>query len=78
MRVPIRGETYDHAVQKVLVAKDYRSYRAEGGRLNVDEYIDLVLLDEDLTVTSYTGAFGYIIGESKTVTGDIVNVVLNF
>lgn len=78
LRVPVYGTTNDFAIEKVLVAKDYEDYRAEGGRLNINEYIDLILLDEDLTVTSYAGAFGYIIKEAVIVTGDEVNVQLDF
>ena len=62
----------------MLVAKDYNKYRAEGGKLNIDEYIDLVLIDEDLIVTTYTGSIAYIIKESQVSTSEFVNVLLSF
>ena len=78
MRVPVYGTTEDPAIEKVLIAKDYTKYRAEGGRLNIDEYIDLVLLDDELTVTTYSGSIGYLVKESRITTGDFVNVFLSY
>lgn len=45
LRVPIFGVTADPALVKVLVGKNYRDYVNEGGTLNIDEYVDLILLD---------------------------------
>ena len=46
--------------------------------MNIDEYIDLILRDDDLIVTTYAGSIAYLIKETKIVTGDFVNAVLSF
>ena len=78
LRVPPFGTTADPALNKVLVAKNYTKYVEEGGKLNLDEYTDLILLDEDLTATTYSGSLGYILTESRVVVGDYVGVTLKF
>lgn len=78
LRVPPYGETYEPALVKVLVGKPYSEYVEGGGTLSYEEYIDLVLLDENNDVTSYSGSLDYQVTQSRVVTGDFVGVRLSF
>lgn len=47
LKVPEYGERADPALEKVLVAKPFLEYRDEGGTLDINEYLNLILLDND-------------------------------